>query len=100
MAGLTDEQRLEKIEQRQKQLKAQERKIKARLSAKERKRRTHELIQFGAILTSALDLQLDEHTRTQLTHALNHHYEDGSTLKDHLRAQLHNQLNQPPQNDS
>ena len=44
MAGLTDEQRLEKIEQRQKQLKAQERKIKARLSAKERKRRTHELI--------------------------------------------------------
>lgn len=98
MAGLTDEERLEKIAQRKKKLQDDERKIKARISAKKRKERTRELIQLGAIVSKALDMPLNEATRNQVARALNERFEDGSKRADHLRADILRQSSEPLEN--
>jgi hypothetical protein len=94
MTGLTDEERLERIEQRKKKLKEDERKIKARISAKKRKARTRELIQYGAIFTNVFNLELNEEERERTSRFLDHRYEDGSTLRDRLREHYEHEINQ------
>lgn len=56
----TKEQRLAELEEKQKQLKAQARKLKASISQEERKKRTQLLIKAGGIITSVLGRDLVE----------------------------------------
>ena len=87
--------KLERLEARRDQLNAQIKRERARENAKERKHRTRELIQLGAIVSSALDLELNEATRNQVARALNERFEDGSKRADHLRADILRQSNEP-----
>ena len=93
-----EQTKLERLEARRDQLNAQIKRERTRENAKERKRRTRELIQLGAILSSALDLELNEATRNQVARALNERYEDGSTRADHLRADIVRQSSEPLEN--
>lgn len=54
MASRTYEERIADLQKRQEQLKAQERDLKQRLSAEERKKRTRRLIELGGIVESVL----------------------------------------------
>lgn len=90
--------KLERLEARRDQLNAQIKRERARENAKERKRRTRELIQLGAIVSSALELELNEATRNQVARALNERYEDGSSRADHLRADIMRQSSEPLEN--
>ena len=54
MTRRTYGERIEELEKRQEQLKAQERQLKKRQSAEERKRRTKRMIEMGAIIESVL----------------------------------------------
>lgn len=90
--------KLEKLEQRRDQLTAQIRRERAKENARERKRRTRELIQLGAIVSKALDMPLNEATRNQVARALNERYEDGSSRADHLRADIMRQSSEPLEN--
>ena len=54
MSKRSYEERLDSIQVRLEQLRAQERAIKRQQSADERKKRTHRLIQMGAIVESVL----------------------------------------------
>ena len=83
-----EQTKLERLEARRDQLNAQIKRERARENAKARKRRTRELIQLGAIVSSALDLELNEAT-------LNERYEDGSSRADHLRADILRQSSEP-----
>lgn len=53
------DERIAALEEREKQLKAQKRKLKAQQSQAERKARTKRLIEVGAIVEKAIDLQLE-----------------------------------------
>lgn len=87
--------KLERLEARRDQLNAQIRRERAKENARERKRRTRELIQLGAIVSKALDMPLNEATRNQVARALNERYEDGSSRADHLRADIMRQSSEP-----
>ncbi len=50
----TYEQRIAELQEKQKQLKEQERKIRAQMSAEERKKRTKHLIEIGGAVYSVL----------------------------------------------
>lgn len=93
-----EQTKLEKLEARRDQLNAQIKRERARENAKARKRRTRELIQLGAIVSSALDLELNEATRNQVARALNERFEDGSSRADHLRADIMRQSSEPLEN--
>lgn len=93
-----EQTKLEKLEARRDQLNAQIKRERARENAKARKRRTRELIQLGAIVSSALDLELNEATRNQVARALNERFEDGSKRADHLRADILRQSSEPLEN--
>ena len=54
MMRRTYDERIEELLKKQEQLKAQERELKKRQSAEERKRRTKRLIEIGAIVESVL----------------------------------------------
>ena len=55
----TVEERIEKLKQRQAQLKAQEKKLLAQKSKAERNARTKRLIEVGAIVEKAIGIELD-----------------------------------------
>ena len=55
----TVEERIEKLKQRQAQLKAQEKKLLAQKSKAERNARTKRLIEVGAIIEKALGIEFD-----------------------------------------
>lgn len=90
--------KLAKLEAKRDQLNAQIKRERARENAKQRKARTRELIQLGAILTTALELELGEATRNQLARFLNERFEDGSKRADHLRADILRQSPDPLEN--
>ena len=54
MATRTYEERLEELQKKQEQLKAQERELRKRQSEAERKKRTRRLIELGGIVESVL----------------------------------------------
>lgn len=65
------EERIGELKKRQDQLKAQERKLKARVSERERKARTKRLIETGAVLEKKTGIQLaDELDRQRFDRAL------------------------------
>lgn len=65
------EERIGELKKRQNQLKAQERKLKARVSERERKARTKRLIETGAVLEKKTGIQLaDELDRQRFDRAL------------------------------
>ena len=62
----TYDERLEELANRQAQLKAQERQLKKRQSAEERKHRTKRLIELGAIVESVLGRQATDEDKDRL----------------------------------
>ncbi len=54
MGERTIEERIEELQKRQEQLKEQEKALRKRFAAEERKRRTHRLIELGGIVESVL----------------------------------------------
>ncbi len=52
MAGKSIEERIDDLEKRKKQIEAQQQQLLARKKEKERKERTHRLVQIGAIMDS------------------------------------------------
>ncbi|MBO6214677.1 MAG: relaxasome subunit MobC [Lachnospiraceae bacterium] len=59
MASKSIEERIDDLQKKQAQLKAQEKALKAKKSQAERKARTKRLIEVGAIIEKALDMEFD-----------------------------------------
>ena len=59
MATKSIEERIDELQKKQAQLKAQEKALKAKKSQAERKARTKRLIEVGAILEKAMDMEFD-----------------------------------------
>lgn len=55
----TLDERIEQLQKKQAELKAREKQLKARKSQEERKKRTKRLIETGAVIEKALEIELD-----------------------------------------
>ena len=59
MASRSIDERIDDLQKKQAQLKAQEKALKAKKSQAERKARTKRLIEVGAVIEKALDMEFD-----------------------------------------
>ena len=59
MAKLTNEEKLQRLEEKMAQLQAQKKKIQQEAASKARKERNHRLIEIGAVMESALGEEVD-----------------------------------------
>lgn len=91
----TLQEKLEKLEEKRKQLNARIQRIRAKYAAKERKARTRRLIQVGAILESNLGIEFTEEKRNQLARFLHHKYDNGITGAQRVLEQISRESAEP-----
>ncbi len=77
MAIKTYEERIEELQKKQEQLKAQERALKKRQSEETRKKRTKRLIELGGIIESVLGRDTTEDDKIRLLNFLNKQERNG-----------------------
>ena len=78
MAQRTYDERIAELQKRQDQLKAQERDLKKRQTAEERKKRTRRLIELGGIVESVLGRPTTDQDKDRLLYFLKLQEERGS----------------------
>ena len=96
MATKSIEERIDELQKKQAQLKAQEKALKAKKSQTERKARTKRLIEVGAILEKAMNVEFKtQEERDRLLHLLtdkrisnnNNEFTYGLWLEDQYKKQ-------------
>ena len=83
----TYDERIEELAKRQEQLKAQERQLKKRQSAEERRRRTKRLIEMGAIIESVLGRPTTDDDKDRLQVFLRKQEANGKFFTKAMNAQ-------------
>ena len=87
MRKKTYDERIEELVKKQEQLKAQERQLKKRQSAEERKRRTKRLIEMGAIIESILGRPATDEDKERLQAFLRKQEANGKFFTKAMNAQ-------------
>ena len=87
MMRRTYDERIEELLKKQEQLKAQERELKKRQSAEERKRRTKRLIEIGAIVESVLGRPTTDDDKERLQAFLRKQETNGKFFTKAMNAQ-------------
>lgn len=78
MANKTDAERIEALQLKQKQLKEQEKRIRARLSEKKRKARTKRLIEIGGVVEKVLGKPINKEDLPKLMSFLEQQERNGN----------------------
>ena len=86
MATRTYEERLEELQKKQEQLKAQERELRKRQSEAERKKRTRRLIELGGIVESVLGRPTTDEDKIRLLNFLKRQERNGGFFTKAMNA--------------